>query len=58
LRVYVTGQNLLTITSYKGYDPEISAPGDIQGGGIFDRGVDRGQYPQPRIFMLGVQVGF
>ena len=53
VRVYVTGQNLITITSYKGYDPELAG-----GNGIFDRGVDRGQFPQPRIFMLGVQVGF
>jgi TonB-dependent starch-binding outer membrane protein SusC len=51
LRVYLTAQNLLTFTGYKGYDPEVS-------GNIFDRGVDRGQYPQARTFMLGVQVGF
>jgi TonB-dependent starch-binding outer membrane protein SusC len=53
LRVYVTAHNLLTFTKYKGYDPEI-AGADF----LFDRGIDRGQYPQPRTYMLGVQVGF
>jgi len=53
LRVYVTGQNLFTITDYKGYDPEIVGQ-DF----LFDRGIDRGQYPQPKTYMLGVQVSF
>ena len=49
LRLYVTAENLLTLTKYSGYDPEI-------GGGIF--GIDRGQYPQARTFMGGVQLSF
>lgn len=49
LRVYVTGENLFTITKYTGYDPEI-------GGGVF--GVDRGQYPQARTIMGGLQLQF
>lgn len=49
LRVYVMSENLWTITKYTGYDPEI-------GGTVF--GVDRGIYPQPRSFMLGLNVGF
>lgn len=53
LRVYVTGQNLFTVTNYKGYDPEIVGQ-DF----LFDRGIDRGQYPQPKTYMLGVQVSF
>jgi TonB-dependent starch-binding outer membrane protein SusC len=53
LRLYVTANNLLTLTKYKGYDPEIVGQ-DF----LFDRGIDRGQYPQPKIFMLGVQAGF
>ena len=44
-RVYVAATNLLTITKYSGLDPEI--PG---------QGIDRGQYPQPRTFLLGVNV--
>jgi hypothetical protein len=53
LRFYVTGQNLFTSTKYKGYDPEIVGQ-DF----LFDRGIDRGQYPQPKTYILGVQVGF
>jgi TonB-linked SusC/RagA family outer membrane protein len=49
LRVYVTGENLLTLTDYTGYDPEI-------GGGVF--GIDKGYYPQARSFILGAQLQF
>jgi hypothetical protein len=49
LRVYITSENLFTITGYSGYDPEI-------GGVVF--GVDRGVYPQARSFIGGVQLQF
>lgn len=49
LRFYVMANNLLTLTKYTGYDPEI-------GGGSF--GVDRGFYPQARTFFAGINVGF
>ncbi len=48
-RFYVSGNNLLTITKYSGFDPEI-------GGGSF--GVDRGIYPQARFFLVGVNASF
>ncbi|MBD8488023.1 TonB-dependent receptor [Echinicola sp. CAU 1574] len=48
-RVYVMSENLLTVTKYTGYDPEI-------GGGVMS--IDRGIYPQARSFMVGIQVGF
>jgi TonB-linked SusC/RagA family outer membrane protein len=47
LRVYVTANNLFTITKYQGYDPEI-------GGSSY--GIDRGVYPQARAFMVGLSV--
>ncbi|SFQ77462.1 SusC/RagA family TonB-linked outer membrane protein [Hymenobacter arizonensis] len=47
VRVYVSGQNLLTLTKYSGYDPEVGA-----------RGVDLGVYPQPRVFLAGLNLGF
>ena len=53
LRVYVAAQNLITITDYSGYDPEIGG-GDL----IFSRGIDTGQLPQPRTFLAGVQLQF
>ena len=54
LRFYVSGQNLLTWTDYNGFDPEV---GDLynQSLGI---GVDLNNYPQPRLYMFGVNVTF
>ncbi len=49
IRFYITAENLFTLTKYTGYDPEV-------GGGIF--GVDRGQYPQARTIMGGLQIQF
>ncbi|SDM89419.1 SusC/RagA family TonB-linked outer membrane protein [Kriegella aquimaris] len=49
LRLYITGENLLTFTKYTGYDPEIG--GDILG-------IDRGYYPQARSYMVGVNLQF
>jgi TonB-dependent starch-binding outer membrane protein SusC len=58
-RFYIAAENLITITNYKGYDPEIST---IDSGGgesyVFRRGMDNFQLPQPRIFMAGIQAGF
>jgi TonB-dependent starch-binding outer membrane protein SusC len=52
IRVYLTGTNLLTLTSYVGFDPEVG--GDTQGFGI-DRYTD---YPKSRGFILGAQIKF
>ncbi len=52
LRVYVSGQNVITISKYKGYDP------DFISNGLFDRGFDYGSFPNPRTLMLGIQAGF
>ncbi|MBN2814073.1 MAG: TonB-dependent receptor [Bacteroidales bacterium] len=57
LRFYFSAQNIFTNTVYKGFDPEIGAqaPGDSQ---LYNlrRGIDVGQYPQPRSFLLGIQL--
>jgi len=50
-RVYVSGQNLLTITKYKGYDP------DFISDGLFSRGFDYGSFPNPRAILFGLQIG-
>jgi TonB-linked SusC/RagA family outer membrane protein len=55
LRVYFTTQNLFTITNYSGLEPEI---GSFSSGTARDFGTDRLQYPQPKTFIVGVQVGF
>jgi len=62
LKFYVSAQNLLTFTKYKGYDPEIGQRGTFGNytatWGILSQGVDYGQFPQPRTFIGGVQVSF
>ncbi|MBW6480202.1 MAG: TonB-dependent receptor [Bacteroidales bacterium] len=50
VRFYITGSNLLTLTSYIGFDPEVG--GDTQAFGI-DQHTN---YPQSKGFILGVQI--
>lgn len=52
LRLYVTGQNLLTWTKYRGYDPEVS----YRGASTLEAGEDFGGYPQSRTYMLGIKL--
>jgi TonB-linked SusC/RagA family outer membrane protein len=49
---YLTGNNVFTITKYKGYDPEFSA-----GESIFSQGVDNTLEPQVKSVQLGLRVG-
>lgn len=53
-KVYLTGQNLITITKYSGYDPEVNSLGKD----ILNLGVDLGAYPKARTIMVGVSLGF
>ena len=45
-RISFTVQNVLTVTKYKGIDPEV--PG----------GIDNNFYPRPRTFMLGISLSY
>ncbi|NJN34907.1 MAG: TonB-dependent receptor [Saprospiraceae bacterium] len=54
LRIYATIQNLITITNYSGYDPEI---------GSFNQqallmNIDNGRYPMPRTYTFGLNLEF
>jgi TonB-dependent starch-binding outer membrane protein SusC len=51
VRIYAQVKNAYTFTNYSGYDPEISS-------GVLDTGIDRGSYPIPRIWSMGVNVKF
>ena len=51
-RIFVSGQNLLTVTSYKGLDP------DAVGNGLLERGYDNGNWPSSRRFGAGIQAEF
>ncbi|MBR2395751.1 MAG: TonB-dependent receptor [Bacteroidaceae bacterium] len=46
VHIYVTGLNLLTLTRYKGYDPEVSS------------GTDSGAYPSARTILFGTNISF
>jgi len=52
MRVFVSGNNLITITKYKGLDP------DFINTNVWDRGTDNMAFPNPRTVMLGVQLSF
>jgi hypothetical protein len=51
-RVFVSGQNLFTITGYSGLDP------DVTGLNLYERGLDAGHWPASRIFSAGIQCEF
>ncbi|MEI6575334.1 MAG: TonB-dependent receptor [Bacteroidota bacterium] len=54
LQVYITGQNLLTFTKYKGFDPEVSAYGN----NAVEMGIDYGTYPQSINIIGGLNIEF
>lgn len=63
LRFYIQVQNLLTVTAYKGFDPELAnfsrdpnTGRDVISAAV--AGYDTGQYPQPRTISAGLQFSF
>ena len=54
LRLQMNIQNLLTITGYDGYDPEIGASTASK----YVMGLDNGRYPSPTTYSFGVNVTF
>lgn len=50
-RIYVSGENLFTITGYSGNDPEFSSS-------ILNTGIDSFVYPFTRSYVVGLQVTF
>lgn len=53
-RIYVSGQNLLTITDYSGFDPEVNNRGQNN----LNRGDDYDAYPRARTLTVGVNLEF
>ena len=53
LTVYVSGQNLLTLSDFKGYDPEFSTRPDVMTAGLYYAG-----FPITRLFLIGARIGF
>ena len=54
LRLYVTGQNLITWTNYSGFDPEVNAAGQAQA----LQGIDQWSYPMQRRYVMGLNLNF
>lgn len=59
-RIYISGQNLITLTDYNGLDPEIGqySLNNQNTRDQFEIGIDRGNYPQPKSVLLGLQLEF
>lgn len=58
-RLYFSGRNLLTITGYKGMDPEVATSTGDNGTGALAPGNDaRDQYPTTRMFTFGMSISF
>ena len=53
-RVYVTGQNLFTLTGYSGFDPDVNSQGGDPRYGL----IDIGAYPRSRVWNFGVRATF
>ena len=54
-QVYVSGQNLLTLTSYSWWDPEVNTRG---GANSTSQGIDHNSYPTAKSVTCGIRVGF
>jgi len=50
-----TGRNILTVTKYSGFDPEISSGASNS---PFDRGVDHSSMPNSKTYQIGLNLGF
>ncbi|MBT8190800.1 MAG: TonB-dependent receptor [Saprospiraceae bacterium] len=51
LRVYLSANNLITLTNYNGFDPEIGTTG-----WILDTGIDKGYYPSNKTIGFGLKI--
>ncbi|MGR3811537.1 SusC/RagA family TonB-linked outer membrane protein [Jiulongibacter sp. NS-SX5] len=56
LRVFLTGQNLMTFTNYSGQDPEVSTNKSLNG--IPSFGIDYTAYPRARTWTIGANISF
>lgn len=54
-QLYVSGQNLITLTKYSWYDPEVNAYG---GSNSITQGIDYTTYPTYKSVTVGIRCGF
>jgi len=55
-RIYVSAQNVFTVTKYKGYDPEVG--NRTVNTSALTNGIDAAVYPQPKAYQVGIQANF
>ncbi|THU40300.1 TonB-dependent receptor [Niastella caeni] len=55
--VYITGQNIITITDYSGYDPEVNSYSN-SAGNYTSLNVDYNPYPNIKTYTVGMKLGF
>jgi len=55
LEIYGSAQNILWITKYPGYDPEVS---NASANNAITQGLEMGVIPNPRTYTMGLRVGF
>jgi TonB-dependent starch-binding outer membrane protein SusC len=58
LRIYASAQNILTITSYPGYDPEVNYASEGATNSNRNLGLDYGSYPNAKSYTVGLNIGF
>ncbi|MEM7551218.1 MAG: TonB-dependent receptor [Bacteroidota bacterium] len=56
LRLYVTGQNLVVLTNYTGYDPEVNTDKNVEN--VPSLGIDLTSYPRPSVVLVGLNISF
>lgn len=54
-QIYASGQNLLTLTKYSWWDPEVNSQG---GANSIGQGIDHYSYPTSKAVTFGIRVGF
>ena len=55
VKLFASATNLLTLTKYKGMDPESASVGS---GNDAQQNIDYGSYPNPRVFTGGITISF
>lgn len=56
LRLYLTGQNMLVLTKYRGFDPEVNTDRAVSGVPSF--GIEYIPYPSARTLTVGINASF
>jgi len=59
LRLYVSAQNILTFTNYRGFDPEVNYGGGGSGAqSNQNQGLDYASYPNAKSYTVGLNIAF